>query len=191
MEKVILILKSLILDKEAIQQLSDPNNNWKLLGMFITVLLGIIYGYTSISINSETIASFETPLLRDTVVPALFLFFGFLMILITKIGLSLLLWAGSKGLSGRGLLKILYRNTTIALIPSVIALPAFISIQVGVPVTIWMQLSLVIAIIWIYLICSKVLEVTQQFVPWRAYVAVLLAFIFYISIYYIVLPPQV
>jgi hypothetical protein len=179
----------LVLDKEAIQQLSEPNSNWKLLSMCITVLLGLFYGYTAISINSETIASFETPLLRDTVVPGLFLFFGYLMMLITKIGLSLLLWAGSRGLSGPGLLKILYRNTTIALIPSVIALPAFISLQVGSTLTTLMQLSIVVSIIWIYLICSRIVEVTQQFVPWRAYVAVLLAFIFYMSIYYIVLPP--
>jgi hypothetical protein len=189
MGKVILIFKALVLDKEAIQQLSEPNSNWKLLSMCITVLLGLFYGYTAISINSETIASFETPLLRDTVVPGLFLFFGYLMMLITKVGLSLLLWAGSRGLSGPGLLKILYRNTTIALIPSVIALPAFISLQVGSTLTTLMQLSIVVSIIWIYLICSRIVEVTQQFVPWRAYVAVLLAFIFYMSIYYIVLPP--
>jgi hypothetical protein len=189
MEKTIQILKALVLNKEAIGKLSEPNSNWRLLSMCITVLLGLGYGYTAISINSETIASFETPLLRDTIVPALFLFFGFLMILITKVGLSLLLWAGSKGLSGQGLLKILYRNTTVALIPSVIALPAFISLQVGLPLTPIMLLSLLVAIIWIFLICSKVVEVTQKFVPWRAYLAVLLAFIFYMSIYYIVLPP--
>lgn len=189
MGKVILILKALILDKEAIKQLSDPKNNWKLFSMCITVLLGLVYGYTSISINSETIASFETPLLRETVVPALFLFFGFLMILITKVGLSLLLWAGSKGLSGQGLLRVLYRNTTVALIPSVIALPAFISQQVGTSLTTLMILSMIVSIIWIYLICSKIVEVTQQFVPWRAFVAVLLAFVFFMSIYYIILPP--
>ncbi|MFN7249170.1 MAG: hypothetical protein ACK4M9_00010 [Anaerobacillus sp.] len=189
MEKTIQILKALVLNKEAIRKLSEPNSNWRLLSMCITVLLGLGYGYTAISINSETIASFETPLLRDTIVPALFLFFGFLMILITKVGLSLLLWAGSKGLSGQGLLKILYRNTTVALIPSIIALPAFISLQVGSPLTPIMLLSLFVAVIWIYLICSKVVEVTQKFVPWRAYLAVLLAFIFYMSIYYIVLPP--
>ncbi|MCT8139578.1 YIP1 family protein [Anaerobacillus sp. CMMVII] len=190
MKEVILIFKALILDKEAIQQLSEPKSSWKLLSMCITVLLGLVYGYTAISINSETIASFETPILRQTIVPGLFLFFGILMILITKVGLSLLLWAGSKGLSGRGLLGVLYRNTTFALIPSVIALPAFISLQVGTPMTPLMFTTMIVAVLWIYLICSKVVEVTQQFVPWRAYVAVLLAFIFYISIYYIVLPPS-
>lgn len=189
MDKVMFILKGLILDKEAISKLSEEKTNWKLHSMFITVLLGLIYGYTSISINKEVIASFETPALRDTIVPGLFLLFGYLTILITKVGLCLLLWAGSRGFSGPGLLKILYRNTSFALIPSIIALPAFISLQVGTPLTTFMVLSMVIAVIWIYFICVKVVEVTQNFVPWRAYVAVLLAFIFFMSIYYIVLPP--
>jgi hypothetical protein len=189
MGKLTCIFKALILDKEAIKQLSLPESNWKLLSTFITVLLGLFYGYTSITINKELIASFETPLLRDVFVPGLFLFFGLLMILITKVGLSLLLWAGSKGLGGPGFLKILYRNTTIALIPSIIALPAFISQQAGTTLTSIMIISMVISIAWIYLICTKIVEVTQQFIPWRAYVAVLITYIFFISIYYIVLPP--
>lgn len=191
MGKVNLILKALILDKGAIKELSDLNSNWKLLSIIITLSLGLFYGITSINVNSDIIQSFETPFLRDVFVPGLFLFFGILMILITKIGLSLLLWAGAKGLSGHGQLKILYRNTTIALIPSTIALPAFIAIQVGASLSFMMLISICIAITWIYLICTRVLLVTQQFVPWKAYTAVAFAFIFFISIYYIVLPPTV
>ncbi|OIJ07669.1 hypothetical protein BKP35_18480 [Anaerobacillus arseniciselenatis] len=189
MGKVNLIFKAITLDKEAIQQLSDPNSNWRLISAFITFLLGIFYGFTSITINSELIASFETPLLRETVVPGLFLFFGIVMIFITKIGFSLLLWAGAKGFGGPGYLRILYRNTTIALIPSVMALPAFISLQVGAPLTFLMVLFLALSLTWMYLIFSKILEVTQQFIPWKAYVAILLVFIFFTSIYYIVTPP--
>ena len=189
MGKFNLIFKAITLDKEAIQQLSDPNSNWRLISAFITFLLGIFYGFTSITINSELIASFETPLLRETVVPGLFLFFGIVMIFITKIGFSLLLWAGAKGFGGPGYLRILYRNTTIALVPSVMALPAFISLQVGAPLTFLMVLFLALSLTWMYLIFSKILEVTQQFIPWKAYVAILLVFIFFTSIYYIVTPP--
>ncbi len=189
MGKFNLIFKAITLDKEAIQQLSDPNSNWRLTSAFITFLLGIFYGFTSITINSELIASFETPLLRETVVPGLFLFFGIVMIFITKIGFSLLLWAGAKGFGGPGYLRILYRNTTIALVPSVMALPAFISLQVGAPLTFLMVLFLALSLTWMYLIFSKILEVTQQFIPWKAYVAILLVFIFFTSIYYIVTPP--
>jgi hypothetical protein len=189
MGNVNLIFKALTLDKEAIQQLSDPNSNWKLISAFITFLLGIFYGFTSITINNELIASFETPLLRETVVPGLFLFFGIVMIFITKIGFSLLLWAGARGFGGPGYLRILYRNTSIALIPSVMALPAFISWQVGAPLTFLMVLFLALSITWMYLIFAKILEVTQPLVPWKAYVAILLVFIFFTSVYYIVTPP--
>lgn len=191
MGNVTLIFKAVLLDQQAIQHLTNPDNHWRLLSAFITFLLGIVYGFTSITINREIILSFETPLLRDAVVPAIFLFFGIFMIFVTKIGLALLLWAGSKGLKGQGHLAILYRNTSVALIPSVIALPAFISIQVGNPLSFVMIASVAIAIVWIYLICSKVVEETQQFVQWKAYAAVLLAFVFFVSIYYIILPPAV
>lgn len=189
MGNVALIFKALTLDKEAIQQLSDPNSNWKLISAFITFLLGIFYGFTSITINNELIASLETPLLRETIVPGLFLFFGIVMVFLTKIGFSLLLWAGARGFGGPGYLRILYRNTTIALIPTVMALPAFISWQVGVPLTFFMVIFLAFSLTWMYLIFVKILEVTQGLVPWKAYVAILLVFIFFTSVYYIVTPP--
>ncbi|UTW70012.1 hypothetical protein KHA80_04305 [Anaerobacillus sp. HL2] len=53
------------------------------------------------------------------------------MLFVTKGWFSLLLWNISKGLSGPGLLNMFYQNITIALIPSVIALPAFISLQLA------------------------------------------------------------
>ncbi len=190
MGNVNLIFKALTLDKEAIRQLSDPNSNWKLISAFITFLLGIFYGFTSITINSELIASFETPVLRETVVPGLFLFFGIVMIFITKIGFSLLLWAGARGFGGPGYLGVLYRNTSIALIPSIMALPAFISLQVGAPLTFLMVLFLALSITWMYLIFVKILEVTQSLVAWKAYVAMVLVFIFFTSVYYIVTPPS-
>lgn len=189
MEKIILLMKALFIDRDAIKRLCDPNNKWKALGTFVTVLLGLIYGFTSIIIYQPLISSFDTPILRDTIIPALFLVFGIIMLFVTKVGFSLLLWAISKGLSGPGLLNIFYQNTTIALIPSVIALPAFISLQSGANLTTMMFLSIFISVIWIYLICSRIVEVTQKFVPWRAYVTVLIAFIFFISIYYITFPP--
>ncbi|WNF37650.1 hypothetical protein RJD24_04085 [Bacillaceae bacterium IKA-2] len=189
MESVTLIFKTLLLDKASIQQLSLPKSNWKWHSFIITILLGLFYGFTAININKEIITSFETPMLRDLVIPGLFLFFGYLMMLITKVGLTLLLWAGSKGLGGGGYLGLLYRNTTIALIPSVIALPAFISLQVGTSPSTLMIVSIIIAILWIYLVSVKIVETVQQFAQWKAYIAVLLAFIFFMSIYYMILPP--
>lgn len=189
MESVTLIFRTLLLDKEALRQLSVPKSNWKWHSFIITIFLGLFYGFTALNINSELIASFETPMLRDLIIPGLFLFFGYLMMLVTKVGLALLLWAGSKGLGGIGFLGLLYRTTTIALIPSVIALPAFISLQVGTPLSTLMIVSIVIAVLWIYLISVRIVETVQQFVQWKAYVAVLLAFIFFMSIYYMILPP--
>lgn len=189
MRHVTLIFKALLLDKESIQQLSVPKSNWKWHSYIITILLGLFYGFTAINSNSELIATFETPMLRDLFIPGLFLFFGYLMMLVTKVGLALLLWAGSKGLGGTGFLGLLYRNSTIALIPSVIALPAFISFQVGTPLSTLMIVSIVISLLWIYFVSVRIVETVQQFVQWKAYVAVLIAFIFFMSIYYMILPP--
>ncbi len=189
MGKITLIFRTLLLDKRAIEQLSAPETHFRGHSSIITILLGLIYGFTAIILNSEFIRTFETPILRQVFIPAVFLFSGYIMMLITKVGLTLLLWAGSRGLGGGGFLAILFQNTTIALIPSVIALPAFISLQADTPLSMLMLISIGVALIWIYLVCVKIVEVVQQFVPWKAFVAVLLAFIFFISIYYILLPP--
>lgn len=189
MGKIKLLLRALLLDKGAIEQLSAPETHFKGYSSIITIILGLLYGFTAMNINSELIKSFETPILRNIYIPVLFVFSGYLMMLLTKIGLALLLWAGSRGLGGGGFLAILYQNTTIALIPTVIALPAFITLQAGTPLSILMLISIGVALIWIYLVSVKIVEVVQQFVPWKAYVAVLLVFIFFTSIYYIILPP--
>jgi len=189
MGKTILILKTLLLSKGAIAKLSGPETNSRGYNSIITILLGILYGFTALNINSELIKTIETPILRDVFIPVIFFFSGYIMMLLTKVGLTLLLWAASRGLGGGGFLAILYQNTTIALIPSVIALPAFISLQGGTPLSMLKLVSIGVALIWIYFVCAKIIEVVQQFVPWKAYVAVLLVFIFYISIYYIISPP--
>lgn len=186
---ITLIFRTLLLNKGAIVQLSAPEMNFRGYSSIITIILGLLYGFTAININSELIKTFETPVLREIYIPALFLVSGYFMMLLTKVGFTLLLWAGSRGLGGGGFLAILYQFTTIALIPSVIALPAFISLQAGTPLSMLMLVSIGLALIWIYLVCAKIVEVVQQFVPWKAYVTVLLVFIFFISIYYIILPP--
>ncbi|HBW34620.1 YIP1 family protein [Desulfosporosinus sp. BICA1-9] len=189
MGKITLIFRILQLDKGAIEKLSAPETHFRGYSSVISVLLGLLYGFTAININLEFIRTFETPILRQVFIPAVFLFSGYIMMLLTKVGLTLLLWAGSRGLGGGGFLAILYQITTIALIPSIIALPAFISLQAGTPLSMLMLVSIGVALIWIYFVCAKIVEVVQHFVPWKAYVAVLLAFIFFMSIYYIILPP--
>ncbi|HBV87488.1 MAG TPA: hypothetical protein DEF42_12725 [Desulfosporosinus sp.] len=189
MKKITLVFRSLLLDKGAIAELSAPETNSRGYNSIISILLGLSYGFTALNLNSELIKTIETPILRDGLIPAVFFFSGYIMMLLTKVGLTLLLWAASRGLGGGGFLAILYQNTTIAVIPSVIALPAFISLQAGTPLSMLMLFSIGVALIWIYFICAKIIEVVQQFAPWKAYVAVLLVFIFYISIYYIISPP--
>lgn len=150
----------------------------------IIIGLGIAYGLMGIVANASFIASFESGLLRNVVVPLFFIVFGLLSVWLTKLGLTVLLWAGAKGLGGPGKIVELSRTTSIALIPGAMAIPTLTGMSGG-----WMMIAaLAIGVIWMYFICVKIHEVTQGFVRWKAYSAVFAVFVFFASIFYIIMP---
>ncbi|WP_096201381.1 YIP1 family protein [Bacillus sp. FJAT-45350] len=179
-----LIFRSLLVDRDAMKELSESPkfNKWCLL---IILLVGIIYGLFSIQHNAEYILSFESDFLRNIVVPGIFIIGGVIMVLLTRLVFSLLLWAASRGFGGPGGLGSLNRMTTVVMVPSIIAMPAFIASNF----TLLGISSIIIALIWMYIISVRSLAVTQAFVSWKAYAAISVIFIFFISIYYIVIPP--
>lgn len=150
----------------------------------IVVMLGILYGLTGIAANAAFIASFESAILRNAIVPLIFILFGLFSVWLTRLGLAVLLWAGAKGFGGPGKISELNRTAGVALIPGIMALPALTGMSAGLLITI----ALIIGVIWMYFICVKIHEVTQGFAPWKAYGSVFAVFIFFASIFYIIMP---
>lgn len=189
MSSITLITRSLLLDKEAINQfsLSDDKNKWSTL---IVILLGLAYGSISIWQNLEYVQSFESELLKNVLVPLIFIGFGLITIWLTRLAFSLLLWAAARGFGGAGILKAIRRAMSIALIPALLAMPALIATTGGHELTPLFVIMAVLSLVWVYFICVKALEATQNFKTWKAYSAVFVIFIFFLSIYYIVLPPM-
>lgn len=149
----------------------------------ITLIVGLGYGIFSIIANYSYILSFESSMLRIGIVPSLFLLFGLLTVIITKLGLTLLLWAGAKGFGGPGRLRELNNFVSIALIPGLLGVPFLVGAGGLILVV-----PLILGIGWMYLICVKILEVTQEFQGMKAYLSVLAVFIFFASVYYMIMP---
>ena len=189
MSSITLITRSLMLDKEAMNKFSQSQakNKWSTL---IIILLGIAYGGMTIWQNLEYVQSFESELLKNVLVPLIFIGIGLITVWLTRLAFSLLLWAAARGFGGAGVLKTISRATSIALIPALLAMPAFIATTGGNELTILHIMMAIFSLIWVYFICVKALEATQNFQTWKAYSAVLVIFIFFLSIYYIVLPPM-
>ncbi|MFV8826806.1 hypothetical protein [Alkalihalobacterium sp. APHAB7] len=188
MTGLILYIRTILLNNEAIAELTT-SPKWNIWGHLVSILLGVIYGFISIQQNIDYISSFEADFLRDIVVPGFFILAGIIMVFLTRVALSLLLWAASRGFGGPGLLGQLFRLSAGALIPSILAMPGFIADSVDATVPFIAVIGVIIGIAWMYMTCVKIVLVTQKFVPWKAYTSVLVIFIFFISIYYIVTPP--
>lgn len=189
MSSITLITRSLLLNKEAINEFSqsEEKNKWSTI---IIVLLGIAYGSMSILQNIQYVKSFESELLKNVLVPLIFIGTGLITIWLTRLAFSLLLWAAARGFGGAGILKVIRRAMSIALIPVLPAMPAFIATTGGNELTTLHIIMATFSLIWMYFICVKALEATQNFKTLKAYSAVLVIFIFFLSIYYIVLPPM-
>ncbi|WP_216829070.1 YIP1 family protein [Alkalihalobacterium elongatum] len=188
MTGLILYIRTILLKDEAISELTK-SPKWNIWGHLVTILLGIIYGFISIQQNRDYISSFEAEFLRDIVVPGFFIIAGIIMVFLTRIALTLLLWAASRGFGGPGLLGQIFRLTAGALIPSILAMPGFIADSLDATVPFIAVVGVILGIAWMYFICVRIVLIIQKFVPWKAYTAVLVIFIFFISIYYIVTPP--
>lgn len=182
------IVKGVFTDKEAFHQICE-SPKWNKWGLLVLFLLGAIYGSLSIRQHLDLISSFESDLLRLYLVPAALIVFGLFVVFLTRIGLTLLLWAASRGFGGPGNLGKLYRGSIIALTPIILAMPAFIANTAGLPSTTLQVLLALVGLAWLYILCVNVLLVTQQFATWKGYAGGLAIFIFFLCIYYIVLPP--
>ncbi|WP_232735663.1 hypothetical protein [Alteribacter populi] len=150
----------------------------------IVIAVGIVYGIFGILANASFVASFESELLRNVVVPLIFILFGLFSVWLTKLGLTVLLWAGARGFGGPGKISEVSRSASIALVPGLLAIPFLTGIDGGFALVV----SLVAGVIWMYFICVKIHEITQGFAPWKAYAAVFAVFVFFASIYYMIIP---
>ncbi|WP_209122878.1 YIP1 family protein [Alkalihalobacillus sp. BA299] len=188
MTGLILYIRTTLLNNGSIAELTT-SPKWNIWGHLVTILLGVIYGLFSIQQNIEYITSFDAEFLKDIVIPGFFIIAGIIMVFLTRVALSLLLWAASRGFGGPGLLGQLFRLSAGALIPSILAMPGFIAAGLEGAVPFIAIVGVILGIAWMYITCVRIVLVTQRFVPWKAYTAVLVIFIFFISIYYIVTPP--
>jgi hypothetical protein len=185
------IFKALMNDKNAFNIISG-SPKWNKWGVLVLLILGMIYGTIFLTQYREVInAEFDTDLFRTYLVPGLILLIGLGMVFLTRIALTLLLWAAARGFGGAGLLGSIYRSSIFALVPSILTMPAFIATTAQESVsTIQIALAL-IGLVWMFFLCVRVLEATQNFVTWKAYSGVVAVFIFFLSILYIVTPPAI
>lgn len=188
MNRFTLLIKAILLDREAFRTLAEsPKTNR--IGMLLVVLLGAAYGLFSVQANNAYVSSFESPLLRDFVVPVIFIIFGIITIILTRFAFTLLLWAGARGFGGAGLLRVQYRLSIIILVPSFLAMPTLIGMQAGYPISAIHHALLAAGIAWMYVLGVRAMEATQSFRGFRSYGSVLAIFIFFACIYYLVIPP--
>ncbi len=178
-----MILHLLTLKDSAFETFTSTEKS-KVQGSLALLLTGLLYGGLLIMANWSYIMSFETPLLRSVVVPAIFVVSGLMMAWITRIGLTLLLWAGARGFGGEGVMGRLAPFVSISLLPGVLAVPLLTGWQVN-----WFGLTLALCgVLWMLTIHWKTLQATQRFSPSKAALAAITVFVFFASIYYLVVP---
>lgn len=157
----------------------------KLKSNLVFLFVGLMYGILSILGNYAYINSFETPILKTVFVPGVFLLFGIGTVFLTRVGLTLLLWAGAKGMGGSGRLGQIHAQTPVALVPGLLGAPFLIGIGSGNTLIV---LMLLVSIAWMYLISSKILKTTQGISTAKAYIGTLAAFVFLACVYYLIVP---
>ncbi|MFP3421968.1 hypothetical protein R0K19_21610, partial [Bacillus sp. SIMBA_161] len=117
------------------------------------------------------------------IVPLIFIIFGILTAFITKVGMAALLWAGSKALGGTAKYRAISLATPVALLPGLLGAPYLAGVGNGAW---WVDLFLVIGVVWMYLASVKIIQAVQGFTAKKAYVSAMMAFLFLASIYYLV-----
>ncbi|MBM7096713.1 hypothetical protein JSY36_13280 [Bacillus sp. H-16] len=178
-----MIGKMMILQTPAFQHFTQTPKSLTY-SRLIVLLVGAAYGGFGILANASFIAGFESALLRNALVPLIFILFGLFSVWLTKIGLTVLLWAGARGFGGPGRISEISRSSSIALLPGLLAVPTLTGLWEG-----WLMiLPLVIGVVWMYFICVKIHITTQRFAPWKAYLSVFAVFVFFASIYYMIMP---
>ncbi len=151
----------------------------------LLLIVGVGYGAISIASQASYISSFDSVLLQNIIVPLIFIIFGILTAFITKVGMAALLWAGSKALGGTAKYRAISLATPVALLPGLLGAPYLAGIGNGAW---WVDLFLVIGVVWMYLASVKIIQAVQGFTAKKAYVSAMMAFLFLASIYYLVIP---
>ncbi|OED33382.1 hypothetical protein BHE17_13295 [Planococcus maritimus] len=151
----------------------------------LLLIVGLGYGAISIASQASYISSFDSGLLQNFLVPAIFIVFGILTAFITKVGMAALLWAGSKALGGTVKYRAISLVTPVALLPGLLGVPHLAGVGNGAW---WVSLLLIIGVVWMYLISVKIIQAVQGFTAKKAYLSVMMAFLFLASIYYLIVP---
>jgi hypothetical protein len=186
MKEVIEMVRNMVTLNETYFGAFLKSPNMKVFSNLIVLLVGVGYGMISIMSNAAYIANFDSPVLQNVLVPLIFIIFGLLSALITKIGLSLLLWAGAKGFGGKAKYKEISAVTPVALLPGLLGVPFLSGWGEG---DAWVLVLLAAGVVWMYMISAKILKTTQSFPNKKAYAVAFLVFLFLFSVYYIVVPP--
>lgn len=180
------VIQAMLLNKDAIKKIigDDSFNKWSII---LTTLIGVVYGFVAFLNIPGELVDFDSNVLRFVALIVVILV-SILMVYVTKLGLAFLLWAGGRAFGGPGLFRILNRVTSIALFPIILGSPAIVAINFQTNISVIMSIVLTFSIFWMYLISVKSVELTQKIKTWKAYLAVIISFIFFISVYYIILP---
>ncbi|MEA3320904.1 MAG: YIP1 family protein [Bacillota bacterium] len=187
MNKLSSIFQAIFLDKEAAEKLasSEAYNKW---AFIFTFVVGICYGSVIYLRVPEEYLTFDSSILQSAVYLFLLLS-GTGMVYLTRLGLTLLLWAGGKAFGGQGFMGIINRLTAFALVPSIVGLPSIVALSTGEELSIILTILLVVSLLWMYFVSVRFIQISQKLNSWRAYGAVLIAFLFFSSVYYLILPP--
>lgn len=151
----------------------------------LLLIVGVGYGAISIASQASYISSFESAMLQNFLVPAIFIIFGLLTAFITKVGVAALLWAGSKAFGGTARYRTISMMTPIALLPGLLGAPFLAGLGNG---ELWVNLLLIVGVVWMYLVSAKIIQVVQGFTSVKAYLSAMVAFLFLASVYYLVIP---
>ncbi|QQK79096.1 YIP1 family protein [Salicibibacter cibi] len=182
-----MIGKMIVLERDAYQTFMESQKASKY-SRATLVMVGVIYGMMAVIANLQFLSGFDSLFLGFVIAPFLLIALGILMAVVTKFGLTLLLWAGARAFGGPGRMKEVNQIVSISLLPGLLSAPFLIGIDI-------LSLSLILVIIglffgigWMYLICVRIIETTQQFSKAKAYLSVLASFVFFTSVYYLILP---
>ena len=151
----------------------------------LLLIVGLGYGAISIASQASYISSFDSALLQNILVPIIFIVFGILTAFITKVGMAALLWAGSKAFGGTAKYRAISLVIPVALLPGLLGAPQLAGLGDG---AFWVNLLMIIGVVWMYLVNVKIIQVVQGFTATKAYLSAGMAFLFLASVYYLVIP---
>lgn len=179
MTSITTAFKGILLNKSAFEEISGSQKygKWALL---IMIILGAFYGLSTVWYHQLPIS----------IVDILSVVVGIGMVFLTRVGLTMLMWAAGRGLGGPGLLGKQFRLSMFALTPTFLAMPAFIANGANEVIS---SINLVLALIgiaWMFILIRNAIEVSQNITTTRAYIGAIAIYIFFFSIYFIVTPPS-